>query len=177
MSKTKPSGPGHYEILFIISNKHTEEEAKKIVTNVQEIITKRGSEITYNEYWGKKKFAYPINHLNHGYYALFEFDSDRKNLIAIDTDLRMSSEVLRHQIIVMKKRSSEEIQKQKEISEELLKQEREEADEKEDKKDEVKKKAVKKESIKSVEKEEKPKVDLKDLDKKLDGILDTKDLL
>lgn len=177
MSKTKPSGPGHYEILFIVANKYTEEEAKNIVSKVEKIISDRGGQTTYSEYWGKKKLAYPINHFNHGYYALFEFDSDRKNLLAIDTDMRMSSEVLRHQIIKTIKRSEEEIKKQKEISENLSKEEKEIKEEKQQKKKESKEKREKEEKITSAKKEEKKKLDLKDLDEKLEGILDTEDLL
>ena len=57
MSKTKKSTKGHYELLFIVPNKFTEDETKQIIAKVDEIIIKSGGEITYREYWGKKKLA------------------------------------------------------------------------------------------------------------------------
>ena len=72
MSKTKPSGAGHYEILFVISNRFTEDEAKQSIAKVEKLVTDADGQITLNEYWGKKKLAYPIKHETYGYYQLFE---------------------------------------------------------------------------------------------------------
>ena len=103
MSKVKKEGATHYEILYIVPNNFTEDEAKKIDGNVKKLIEDNGGKITYEEFWGKKKLAYPINHFNHGYYTLYEFDMDGINLVKLDKALKLSNEVLRHQIIVKKK--------------------------------------------------------------------------
>ena len=39
MSKTKKSGPANYEILFVVSNRFTEDEAKVCIAKVEKIIT------------------------------------------------------------------------------------------------------------------------------------------
>jgi len=176
MPKTKSSEKKHYEILYIVSNKFTEEETKGIDESVKKIVTDHEGEITYSENWGKKKFAYPIKGFNHGYYLLFEFDLWGKDLAEVDHLLRMSSRVLRHQIIAKRKRSEEEIKKEKEKSAELAKK-----DEPEEiivkKKEEKKKTETVDKKGKETKKEEKKKTDLKDLDKKLDDILSADDLL
>ncbi len=186
MSKTKEIGANHYEILFIIPNNYTEDEAKKIIQNTEEMIKKEGGEMTHQEYWGKKKLAYEIKNFHHGYYQLFEFDLDGEKLAALDRKLKLSSEVLRHQIVRRKKRSTEEIEKEKARQEKSAKDDKK-AEEpakktvekpKEEPKTEVKEKEDPKE--KTTEKKEDKKDDkgnMKDLDERLEGILDSSDLI
>jgi len=170
MSKTKNAGTTHYEALFIIPNKFTEEEAKVLMDKVGKIITENGGAITHNEYWGKKKLAYEIKHNAYGYYGLFEFDLEGKFLAKIDQTLRLSTDVLRHQIIVKKAKTVEEIAKEKAIRVKIDSKKVEEEKKKEEK--------VKQASLSSAPAKAKDKkVDLKDLDEKLEGILNAKDLI
>lgn len=164
MAKNKSSKTPHYELLFIVSNKFTEDEVKPIVEEVKAIIEKNDGTVTYDEYWGKKELAYPINHFNHGYYALYEFDAAGEKMAQIDKDLRMHRKVLRHQIVAKVFRTAEEIVADKKAEEEKIAKVRKEAVEE------------KKEEVKKEEKKE-TKVNLKDLDEKLDKILETDDLL
>ncbi len=173
MSKTKASGAKHYEILFIVSNKFTDDEAKKITEKVSQVITENGGEITHSEYWGKKKLAYEIKHNAYGYYALFEFDLEGNLLAKIDQNLRLSTEVLRHQIIAKKPKTAEDLKKEEiiraKIDSKKAAQEKEKlAQEKEPSKE--------KPAVKST-KEKSERVDLKDLDEKLEGILNANDLI
>jgi small subunit ribosomal protein S6 len=174
MSKTKKVGNNHYEMLFIIPNNFTEDEAKKIIQETEEIIKKTGGEITHQEYWGKKKLTYEIKKFNHGYYNLLEFDLVGEKLASLDRNFKLSKEILRHQIIKIKKRSHEEIEAEKIRQEKAIK--------KED--TTTKKPEVKEEKKEDKKVEEKPKTkidsdkgDLKDLDEKLEGILDSSDLI
>jgi len=170
MSKTKNAGTTHYEALFIIPNKFTDDEAKILVAKVGKTITENGGTITHNEYWGKKKLAYEIKHNAYGYYGLFEFDLEGKFLAKIDQTLRLSTDVLRHQIIVKKAKSIEEIAKDKEI--------RVKIDSKKVAEEKKKEEKTKKTSTASVPSKTKDKrVDLKDLDEKLEGILNADDLI
>ena len=179
MSKTKKSNAGHYEVLFIIPNKYTEDEAKQLIVKVEEVITKTGSAITFREYWGKKKLAYEIKHNAYGYYALTEFDADRESVQAINQTLRLSTDVLRHQIISKRVKTEEEIAREKTIQGKITAKKEEEAKavkKKEDKKDADLKKS--KEAGKEKKTEEKSsKGGIKELDQKLEGILSAKDLI
>src|SRR5665811_876344 len=164
MSKTKKSNAGHYEVLFIIPNKYTEDEAKQLIVKAEEIITKTGSSITFREYWGKKKLAYEIKHNAYGYYALVEFDAERDAVQSINQTLRLSTEVLRHQIVSKRVKTDAEITRAKTIQGKI-----------EDKKDADIKKD---EDVKEKKGEEKSnKGSLKELDQKLEGILSAKDLI
>lgn len=186
MSKVKSSEKVHYELLFIIPNKFTEDEAKAIDEKVRKLIADAGGEVTYTEDWGKKKLAYEISSYNHGYYKLAEFDLEGIKLAELDNFLRLSNDVLRHQIVRIAKRTASEIEADKKKSEELaaikkrLKEGGVEKSEKPEKAEE-KTSGLVSEEKKSEPVEErksfKKKADLKDLDSKLDDILDTKDLI
>jgi small subunit ribosomal protein S6 len=171
MSKTKASGAAHYEILFIVSNRFTEDEAKQSIVKVEKLITDNGGKITLNEYWGKKKLAYPIKHETYGYYQLFEFDIERPELVKLDEKLRLDHEILRFMIITKKVKSEEQIKKEKKISDKINSKKIAEAKEKV----ETQKVAEKKET--KAKTPAKAKVDIEDLDAKLEGILNAKDLI
>ena len=161
MSKTKSSGIPHYELLYLISNKFSEEEIKPIGARVNAAITDGGGKITLSRELGKKRLAYPIKGFNLGYYNLTEFDLTGEKLASFDRFLRLMSEVLRHQIIVKPAVTAEQLDQDRKIAEKIAargsKQEQQA-----------------KEKVKARSKD---KVDLKELDEKLDKILETDDLL
>ncbi|MFH1661595.1 MAG: 30S ribosomal protein S6 [Candidatus Falkowbacteria bacterium] len=162
MARNKTTENFYYELLYIISNKYSENEIKPIIEKVEKIIKKNDGSITLSEEWGKKRLAYPIKHFYHGYYILVEFDLEGEKLKNLDKLLRMSSEILRYQIIKKKQKTKEAIEKDEKIAEKIA----------EKKKDEEKK-----EDDEKKENKEKKKVDLKDLDEKLDKILESDNLL
>ena len=88
-----------------------------------------------------------------------EFDLAAENLAGVNRALQLQNEILRHQIVVKKKKTVKEINKEKEILKKIEAK-------KEKEKEKVEEKA-----------KGKDKIDLDDLDKKLDKILDTNDLL
>jgi len=172
MSKSKASGPAHYEILFIVSNRFTEDEAKLSIARVEKIISDAGGQVTKNEYWGKKKLAYPIKHEVYGYYQLFEFDLERNVLAKLDEKMRLDHEIIRFIIVKKKVKTEEQIKKAQKISDKISskKIEKEKAKEKEEK--------IKIQEAKGIKtKADTSKADLKSLDEKLEGILNADDLL
>jgi small subunit ribosomal protein S6 len=170
MSKTKTTGATHYEVLFILPNKFTDEEAKTLAEKVGKTITENSGVITHEEFWGKKKLAYEIKHNTYGYYGLFEFDLEGKFLAKIDQTLRLSTDVLRHQIVVKKAKTAEEIAKDKEIR---VKIDSKKIAKEKDQEEKTKKASASTTPLKAKDK----KVDLKDLDEKLEGILNADDLI
>lgn len=174
MSKTKKSTIGHYEILFIMPNKFTEDEAKTIIGNVEKVIADNGGQISYREYWGKKKLAYEIKHNAYGYYSLCEFDLEKSALAAIDQNLRLSTDVLRHQIIIKNAKSEAALAKDKKINAKI---EAKKAVEEKEAKDKSKKTTEAAEAPKKAAVKKERPTDMKDLDEKLEGILSAKDLI
>ncbi|MDD2258164.1 30S ribosomal protein S6 [Candidatus Falkowbacteria bacterium] len=168
MSKTKAAGLTRYEIMFIVPNKYTEVEAKTIIGRVEKMIMDGNGQIVSGEYWGKKKMAYEIKHNAYGYYQLYQFDFPGESLIKLNNDLRLSTEILRHQILKIKVKSEEQLAKEQAARDRLIAKEEEAK--------EAATKFIKKATPHKKKAED--KTELKDLDKKLDGIIEnTKDLV
>ena len=157
-----------YELVFIVRPEVADDALDPVINNITQFITGKGGTVAEVNHWGRKKMAYPINHFHYGYYNLVEFDLSGDKLQEVEKALRLSQDILRHQIVVKKKRSEDEIQKEKEKEKERVIKEKEKVKEETEK--ETKPKEEKRKTSKA-------KVDLNDLDEKLDKILDTNDLL
>jgi len=170
MSKTKPSGPIHYEMLFIIPNKFTDDEAKDVFKKVGELLTSNNGQITLENYWGKKKFAYPIKGEYYGYYGLYEFNLERNIIAEINNKLRLDHSIVRFLIVKKDLKNEAQLKKEEKIKEKI---ENKKAKEKEEVEEKVKKTTTKR----TPKKEDDSKIDLKNLDTKLDDILNIDNLL
>ncbi|MFA6327453.1 MAG: 30S ribosomal protein S6 [Bacilli bacterium] len=172
MSKTKPSGLIHYEMLFIIPNKFTDDEAKNIFKKVGQLLTSNNGNISLENYWGKKKFAYPIKNEYYGYYGLYEFDLERNLVAEINNKLRLDHNILRFLIVKKELKDEKQLKKEEEIKAKI--ENKKNKVKEEEKKEEAK---IKKTNKKSTKKEDDSKIDLKNLDTKLDDILNIDNLL
>jgi small subunit ribosomal protein S6 len=168
----------HYELTYIVPIKYIEGDLDKVNVTVKGLLKEAEGEITKEDTLGKKKLAYPINHVHQGTYMVYEFDMPRANLLALDGKLSITNEVLRHLIAKKKVRTVEQIKREEEVQARIVKdREDEEAVQTEQTKEKIEKQekaaveTVKKEApVVTLEKEDK-KSTLDDLDKKLDEIL------
>lgn len=158
-----------YELLLILHSSYTIEELKPIIEKINQQIKEQEGQITKSEDLGKLKFAYLIKHESHGYYQLIEFDMPKNNLQSLNSSLSLTSEVLRFLITKKKVKTAAKLKKEKALQEKLAKK----------KEQEIEKIITEKEEAKDKPKKEtgKEKISLEDLDKKLDEILDTDEML
>lgn len=90
----------HYELLYIIPAKFTDEEVKTIAQNVQGIVQARGGQIVNEDHGlGRRRLAYPIGQVHQGYYVLLNFDTLKENIPAIDKEMHLAENVVRYQIV------------------------------------------------------------------------------
>lgn len=145
----------NYELLYIVSNQYTEDELKLVKDKINALLQKYSGNLGFSEFLGKKKLAYPINKINHGYYVVVEFELEDPTVVkSINNDLKLDKEILRAQIISKPKITPAEIERQK-------RQRARAAEESKPKTEE--KKVVKPKEFK--------KKEMKNLDDKLDEIL------
>jgi len=185
MSRVKKTGLPHYELLYLISNKFSENELDPIKTKVLDLIKSNDGTITYTEDWGKRKLAYKIDGFRFGYYQLVEFDMPGVNLLKVETVMRLDKEILRHMVVTKKALTDEEraLEKQQAAEraaadeEEVVETKEVEVTTEKTSKPEVETatETTEKATKKTAKKED--KLEFEDLDAKLDQILDTKDLL
>ncbi len=154
----------NYELLYIVPNQYTDDEAKKIEEKINTFLQKQDAILGFKEFLGKKKLAYPINKIAHGYYIVVEFElEDETKVSKISNELRLDKEILRAQIIKKHKITPQEIARQKKQREEVKDGDKERSEER---------------PAPRVEKNEKDKrVSIENLDEKLNEILNDDSVL
>jgi small subunit ribosomal protein S6 len=91
--------PNPYELLYIIPGTQTEEEAQQSSQAVRQLLRDRGATIVKEDWWGKRRLAYEIEHVRQGYYDLIEFDLEPAKLSELEQAIRLHEHVLRHQVV------------------------------------------------------------------------------
>jgi small subunit ribosomal protein S6 len=90
---------GKYELLYIIPAKYTDPEVASLVEKIKGIVTGAGATVTETHDLGKRKLAYPINHVRNGNYVLTYFESAPDVMAKLNETLRLSVDILRHMIV------------------------------------------------------------------------------
>lgn len=88
-----------YEILYIIPSKFSDSEIDGVRDQIAKRLEAAGAKVEKTENLGKLKLAYPIKKVSHGTYILTFVEAEADKLGKIDQDLRLSDEVLRHVIV------------------------------------------------------------------------------
>jgi len=90
-----------YELMTIFRPEMAETDVTREVERVESALADRGAEITVSDFWGKRRFAYEIDDLNEGYYAVTQFKAEAGSFDDIERALRLSDQVMRHKIVRM----------------------------------------------------------------------------
>jgi small subunit ribosomal protein S6 len=68
------------------------------IGEVEKAITESGS-VTGRDLWGKRRFAYEIDHLHEGHYSVVTFEAELELVDRLDRALHLSDAVIRHKIV------------------------------------------------------------------------------
>lgn len=89
----------NYEVLYIIDNSAEETAREAVIAKYEELVTAAGGTVEKTDKWGMRKFAYPINDKNDGYYVLMTFSSPAELPKELERQMRISDEVVRYIVI------------------------------------------------------------------------------
>ena len=87
-----------YELTIIHRPDMAETDVQRQVEEVTATIDTSGS-VTGTDFWGKKRFAYEIEHMSEGYYSVIDFNGDINLVEALDRALGLSDAVVRHKVL------------------------------------------------------------------------------
>lgn len=88
-----------YELMVIHRYDMAEPDVRAAVEEVEKAITDRDGVIKDSDFWGKRRFAYNINHMSEGYYSVIIFDGDVDLQNVLDRSLSLLDSVVRHKIV------------------------------------------------------------------------------
>ena len=92
-----------YETVFIATPVLSEAQMKEAVAKYTSYITERGGEIVYQEDWGLKQLAYPIQKKTTGFYYLIEFKAEPSLIARLETQYRRDERIMRFLTFAMDK--------------------------------------------------------------------------
>ena len=89
----------NYEVLYIIQNELTDDAKSALVEKFSKLVESLGGTVDTLDKWGTRKYAYPINYKNEGYYVLMTFTADAAAPTEIDRQMRITEGVVRSMIL------------------------------------------------------------------------------
>jgi len=88
-----------YETMIIFDAEVEEQAIQGVVERALEVVRTNGGTPGAVDRWGRRSFAYEMNHKREGYYVVAEYTAEPKASAELDRFLVLADEVLRHKII------------------------------------------------------------------------------
>ena len=87
-----------YELMIIIDSDVASADVEAVIARVADLVTDEGGEIRSTDNWGRRKFAYKINHKTEGTYVVWEIVTYTAGLSATERRLRLADDIVRHKL-------------------------------------------------------------------------------
>ena len=92
-----------YETVFIATPVLSDAQMKEAVAKYTDFIRNNGGEIVYEEDWGLKQLAYPIQHKTSGFYYLIQFKADPAFVAQLETQYHRDERIIRFLTVALDK--------------------------------------------------------------------------
>ncbi len=88
-----------YEVMAIFEATTEPSVIQGVLDRALETIRGSGGTPGAIDRWGKRSFAYEVNHKREGYYVVVEFGGEPETVAALDRMLGLADEVVRHKVV------------------------------------------------------------------------------
>jgi small subunit ribosomal protein S6 len=88
-----------YELTLVVSPDVGDENLPATVERLSALIQDRGGEVKNVDQWGRRRLAYPIGKAAEGFYVVIQFGIEPAEIKALEGNLRMAEDVLRHLVV------------------------------------------------------------------------------
>ncbi len=85
-----------YELAFVVSANIEDDERDQVVEKVKALVERFDGQISDIDEWGKRKLAYPIQHMDEGYYYFLHFEAEASAPGEIEERIRIMDNVIRY---------------------------------------------------------------------------------
>ncbi len=93
-----------YELMLLLRPDMEDDKLQSAVEKVTRAIVNAGGSLSKVSPWGKRRLAYPIQHLREASYFLIHFDIEPSAVREIERGMLISEEILRHLVTVIEDR-------------------------------------------------------------------------
>ena len=103
-----------YETVFIATPVLSEQQMKEAVAKYTKLITDNGGEVVYEEDWGLRQLAYPIQHKTSGFYYLIQFQAEPSFIATLETQYFRDERIIRYLTVALDKHAVAYAEKRRE---------------------------------------------------------------
>ena len=84
-----------YEMMVLITDTIEEDAAVAVFDRAKELLDQQGGTLLDEAWWGKRKLAYEIDHRDHGFYGVLDFEATTEAVGEVERRLKITDEVIR----------------------------------------------------------------------------------
>ena len=89
-----------YELMVIVDGDQDDQALGQLFNQIEAQVAEAGGEVRKTDHWGRRRFAYEINHKWEGYYGVVELVGPGGNALdELERTLRIADHVVRHKLI------------------------------------------------------------------------------
>jgi small subunit ribosomal protein S6 len=88
-----------YELMVIFDSDLGEVAFDNELAKVAEAVTAEAGTVAKTDRWGKRRFAYEIDHKNEGWYVVYEITTEGSGFPQLERMLRLADQVVRHKVV------------------------------------------------------------------------------
>ena len=103
-----------YETVFIATPVLSEQQMKEAVAKYTKLIADNGGEVVYEENWGLRQLAYPIQHKTSGFYYLIQFKAEPAFVETLETQYFRDERIIRFLTVALDKHAVAYAEKRRE---------------------------------------------------------------
>lgn len=88
-----------YEVMAIFEATTEPGVIQSVLDHALEVIRSTGGTPGAIDRWGRRAFAYEVNHKREGYYVVVEFTAETQTVADLDRMMHLADEIVRHKIV------------------------------------------------------------------------------
>ncbi len=88
-----------YELMIITRGSLDETTVNATIERFTTLIADQGGTVERVDHWGKRQFAYEIQHQTEGYYTVIDLTLSSEGLVELERQLGLADEVVRHKVV------------------------------------------------------------------------------
>lgn len=87
-----------YELMIIIDSDVGSADVEAVIARVAGLVADEGGTVVSTDDWGRRKFAYKINHKTEGTYVVWEIVTPTAGFGDTERRLRLADDIVRHKL-------------------------------------------------------------------------------
>ena len=88
-----------YELMIIVDQDADDAANRAVIERVKEMVAADGGTTPTVDNWGRRRFAYPINKKEYGYYIVLNVEAPGGALDDLERTLRIADSIVRHKLV------------------------------------------------------------------------------